>query len=143
MSASPSLVSVDLLRQKRWRVSLVHSSSISQFRELEAFSQFASDLDPETRASLERGQRMVELLKQDVYSPVVMEKQVCALYAGTKGFLDSIPTKIYENSKQHSTLLSIQKEQFSSLSVQLENSKTKQKADLELVIKAVKSDMGV
>lgn len=64
---------------------------LAQFRELEAFSQFASDLDPETRASLERGQRMVELLKQDVYSPVVMEKQVCILYAGTKGFLDSIP----------------------------------------------------
>ena len=64
---------------------------LAQFRELEAFSQFASDLDPETRASLERGQRMVELLKQDVYSPVVMEKQVCILYAGTKGFLDSVP----------------------------------------------------
>jgi F-type H+-transporting ATPase subunit alpha len=57
---------------------------LAQFRELEAFSQFASDLDPETRAQLERGQRMVELLKQDVYSPVVMEKQVAILYAGTK-----------------------------------------------------------
>ena len=55
--------------------------SLAQFRELEAFSQFASDLDDETRAQLERGKRMIEVLKQDIYSPVPFEKQVCLIFA--------------------------------------------------------------
>ena len=63
---------------------------LAQYRELAAFSQFSSDLDPATKAQLDRGERMVELLKQDVYSPVPVEKQVCALYAGGKGYLDGI-----------------------------------------------------
>ena len=63
---------------------------LAQFRELESFAQFASDLDASTRAQLERGQRMVELLKQGVSSPLVMEKQVTILYAGVNGFLDDI-----------------------------------------------------
>jgi F-type H+/Na+-transporting ATPase subunit alpha len=64
--------------------------SLAQFRELEAFSQFASDLDAETRRDLERGKRMVEILKQDVYSPVPFEKQVAIIYAGTNGYLDAV-----------------------------------------------------
>jgi F-type H+-transporting ATPase subunit alpha len=64
--------------------------SLAQYRELEAFSQFASDLDEDTRAQLERGKRMVEILKQDVYSPVPFQKQTCIIYAGTNGYLDSI-----------------------------------------------------
>jgi len=63
---------------------------LAQFRELEAFSQFASDLDASTRAQLERGQRMVELLKQGVNKPLVIEKQVTILYAGINGFIDDI-----------------------------------------------------
>jgi len=55
--------------------------SLAQYRELEAFSQFASDLDEDTRAQLERGKRMVELLKQDIYSPIAFEKQVCSIFA--------------------------------------------------------------
>ncbi|MBL6970234.1 MAG: F0F1 ATP synthase subunit alpha, partial [Campylobacterales bacterium] len=55
---------------------------LAQFRELEAFAQFASDLDAATRAQLERGQRMVELLKQGVNKPLVIQKQVAVLYAG-------------------------------------------------------------
>ena len=65
---------------------------LAQFRELAAFSQFASDLDADTKAQLDRGERMMELLKQDVYSPVPVPKQVCSFYAGGKGFLDMIPT---------------------------------------------------
>lgn len=65
--------------------------SLAQYRELEAFSQFASDLDEDTRAQLERGKRMIEILKQDVYSPVPFEKQTCIIYAGTNGYLDTIP----------------------------------------------------
>ena len=65
---------------------------LAQYRELEAFSQFASDLDPETRKQLDRWARMMELLKQGIYAPVAVEAQICALYAGTKGFLDPIDT---------------------------------------------------
>ncbi|MDD2891502.1 MAG: F0F1 ATP synthase subunit alpha [Candidatus Gracilibacteria bacterium] len=74
--------------------------SLAQYRELEAFSQFASDLDEDTRSALERGKRMVEILKQDVYSPVSFEKQTCIIYAGTNGFLDSVAVediKKFEN----------------------------------------------
>ncbi len=63
---------------------------LAQYRELEAFAQFASDLDASTRAQLERGQRMVELLKQGVNKPLVIEKQVTILYAGVNGFIDDI-----------------------------------------------------
>ena len=64
---------------------------LAAYRELQAFAQFASDLDEVTRKQLERGQRMVELLKQPPYSPIPIEKQVVALYAGTRGYLDDIP----------------------------------------------------
>jgi F-type H+-transporting ATPase subunit alpha len=63
---------------------------LAQYRELAAFSQFASDLDEDTRKQLERGERMLELLKQGIYAPVIVEKQTCALYAGWKGYLDNI-----------------------------------------------------
>ncbi|NUT94281.1 MAG: F0F1 ATP synthase subunit alpha [Saccharothrix sp.] len=64
---------------------------LSQFRELEAFSAFASDLDAASRAQLERGARLVELLKQGQYSPVPVEEQVVSIFLGTKGHLDSVP----------------------------------------------------
>ncbi len=63
---------------------------LAQFRELEAFAQFASDLDASTRAQLERGQRMVELLKQGVNKPLTVDRQVAILYAGVNGFLDDV-----------------------------------------------------
>jgi F-type H+/Na+-transporting ATPase subunit alpha len=64
--------------------------SLAQYRELEAFSQFASDLDADTKKQLERGKRMVEILKQGVYSPVASEKQVALIFAGSAGYLDKI-----------------------------------------------------
>ncbi|ECQ7416262.1 F0F1 ATP synthase subunit alpha [Campylobacter jejuni] len=63
---------------------------LAQYRELQAFAQFANDLDEASRKQLERGQRMVELLKQPPYSPLSVEKQVVLIFAGTKGFLDDI-----------------------------------------------------
>ncbi|PAF50284.1 F0F1 ATP synthase subunit alpha [Helicobacter sp. 13S00401-1] len=66
---------------------------LAQFRELQSFAQFASDLDEASRKQLERGQKMVEVLKQGPYSPVPLENQVVIIYAGTRGFLDSIPTQ--------------------------------------------------
>jgi len=64
---------------------------LAQYRELEAFAQFASDLDDATRAQLERGARMVEVLKQPPYSPLAVEKQILMIYAGANGYLDDIP----------------------------------------------------
>ena len=63
---------------------------LAQFRELEAFAQFASDLDESSRNQLERGQRMVEVLKQPPYQPLPIEKQVVIIYAGANGHLDDI-----------------------------------------------------
>ena len=64
---------------------------LAQYRELQAFAQFASDLDEGSRKQLDRGQRMVEVLKQPPYSPVSVEKQVLIIYAGAKGYLDNVP----------------------------------------------------
>ncbi|OQX77408.1 MAG: F0F1 ATP synthase subunit alpha [Epsilonproteobacteria bacterium 4484_65] len=63
---------------------------LASFRELQAFAQFASDLDDYTRGQLERGQRMVEVLKQGPYAPVPIEKQVVIIFAGANGYLDDI-----------------------------------------------------
>lgn len=67
--------------------------SLAQYRELEAFAQFASDLDADTKKQLERGKRMVEILKQGIYAPVAFEKQVAIIFAGSAGYLDKIDTK--------------------------------------------------
>ncbi|ANE33173.1 F0F1 ATP synthase subunit alpha [Campylobacter hyointestinalis] len=64
---------------------------LAQYRELQAFAQFASDLDESSRKQLERGQRMVEVLKQPPYSPLPVENQVIIIFAGSKGYLDDVP----------------------------------------------------
>jgi F-type H+-transporting ATPase subunit alpha len=64
---------------------------LAQFRELAAFAQFGSDLDKATQAMLAKGQRLTEILKQDQYSPVPMEKQVIIIFAATNGYLDDYP----------------------------------------------------
>jgi F-type H+-transporting ATPase subunit alpha len=63
---------------------------LSQYRDLEAFAQFGSELDPETQKSLNRGERLVEVLKQKERDPLEMADQVAAIYSGTGGFLDRI-----------------------------------------------------
>jgi F-type H+/Na+-transporting ATPase subunit alpha len=67
--------------------------SLSQYRDLEAFASFASDLDPASRAQLDRGARLVELLKQPQYSPYPVERQVVSVWAGTEGYLDDVPVE--------------------------------------------------
>ena len=64
---------------------------LAQFRELEAFSKFGSDLDKATMAQLARGRAMVEVLKQDQYVPISIEKQIAIIYAGSEGVLDDLP----------------------------------------------------
>lgn len=79
---------------------------LAQYRELAAFSQFASDLDASTRKQLERGKRMMELLKQGVFEPVTVEKQVAVLYAATKWYFDEIEvSKIKKVEKELSMML--------------------------------------
>jgi len=64
---------------------------LASYRELQAFAQFASDLDEHSRNQLSRGQRMVEVLKQPPYQPIPVERQVVIIFAGTNGYLDDIP----------------------------------------------------
>ncbi len=64
--------------------------SLAQFRELEAFSQFASDLDADTKRQIDRGRRLTELLKQPQYAPMPVEQQVVSIYASSKGYLDDV-----------------------------------------------------
>ena len=64
---------------------------LAQYRELAAFAQFGSDLDKRTQAKLNRGARLVELLKQPQFQPMPVEEQVASLYAGTRGFMDEVP----------------------------------------------------
>ncbi|MFA6973791.1 MAG: F0F1 ATP synthase subunit alpha [Parcubacteria group bacterium] len=76
---------------------------LAQFRELEAFAQFGSDLDEATRRQIERGRRTVEILKQGQYEPMAMENQVASLYALTNGLMDDVPVeklKDWENDFQ-------------------------------------------
>jgi F-type H+-transporting ATPase subunit alpha len=86
----------------------------AQYRELEAFSKFGSDLDASTKATLDKGARNVEILKQLQYSPMTVEKQVAIIYCGTKGLLRDVPVnkvKEFENEflalveAQHSATL--------------------------------------
>ena len=90
-------------------------SDLQQFRELESFAAFGSDLDAVSQAQLDRGYRLTELLKQGINSPMKVEEQVVSLFAGTQGYLDDIPVEDvsrFENGlldlvrSQHSGLLS-------------------------------------
>jgi len=87
---------------------------LAQYRELEAFAQFGSDLDKATRDRLSRGERLVEILKQPQYEPLAVEKQVLIIHTATNGYLDDIPVhaierfsrELYEHfDKKHSELL--------------------------------------
>ncbi len=74
---------------------------LAQYREMAAFAQFGSDLDAATQKMLARGERLTELLKQPQFSPLKTEEQVCVIFAGTKGYLDSLPVSaIGEFEKQ-------------------------------------------
>jgi F-type H+-transporting ATPase subunit alpha len=66
---------------------------LSQYRELEAFAAFASDLDATSKAQLDRGERLVELLKQRQFQPMPVEEQVVSIFLGTGGHLDSVPVE--------------------------------------------------
>ncbi|MEA5421108.1 F0F1 ATP synthase subunit alpha [Spirulina sp. CCNP1310] len=88
---------------------------LAQFAELEAFSQFASDLDAATQAQLQRGQRLREMLKQPQYSPLSVTEQVALVYAGINGYLDDIPAeKVAEFTQAFREYLKTNKAEFMS-----------------------------
>jgi F-type H+-transporting ATPase subunit alpha len=66
---------------------------LAQYRDLVTFAQFGTELDRTSQAQLDRGQRLTEVLKQDQYAPLSVEKQVLIIYAGNRGFLDDLPAK--------------------------------------------------
>jgi F-type H+-transporting ATPase subunit alpha len=78
---------------------------LAQYRELEAFAQFGSELDRATQQALTRGEKMVATLNQPQYDPWPMEEQVTAIYAGNEGYLDDIPTaqvsRFQEELREH------------------------------------------
>jgi F-type H+-transporting ATPase subunit alpha len=74
--------------------------AMAQFRELEAFAQFSSDLDPETKKQIDRGRRITELLKQPQYSPMAVERQVAVIYAVNNGFFDAVPAEEIRNAEK-------------------------------------------
>lgn len=82
-----SAAQVRAMKQVAGRIKL----ELAQFRELAAFAQFGSDLDPKTLAQLERGKRIVELFKQPQYNPIPVEQQIAVLWAIQNGFLDDVP----------------------------------------------------
>jgi F-type H+-transporting ATPase subunit alpha len=100
---------------------------MAQFRELEAFAAFGSDLDAATQRQLTRGQRLVQILKQPQYQPLSMEKQVTILYAGTRGFLDKFPVTVV--AKYEAGLYTFIEERYPQVFAQL---KEKQAIDADL-----------
>jgi F-type H+-transporting ATPase subunit alpha len=84
--------------------------TLAQYRELEAFAQFASDLDADTKKQLERGKRMVEILKQDIYSPVAFERQVAMIFAGSNGYLDKIDVSLI-SKYEHDLFIALEREE--------------------------------
>ena len=104
---------------------------MAQFRELEAFAAFGSDLDEATQQQLTRGERLVEVLKQPQYQPLPLEKQVTILYAGTKSFLDKFPKEAV--SKYEAGLYPFVESRFPQLFEQLKETR-EITADIEKIM---------
>ena len=100
---------------------------LAQYRELEAFAAFGSDLDKATQRQLTRGARLVQILKQPQYQPLPMEKQVTILFAGTRGFLDKYPIDVL--AKYEAGLYPFMEERYPQVFAAL---KEKQKFDEEV-----------
>jgi len=94
---------------------------LAQYRELAAFAQFGSDLDKSTQAQLDRGVRLVELLKQPQFAPMSLAKEVVVLFAGTRGFIDKYPVdKVHEYEQQ---LLSFAENKYANIMKDIEEQK--------------------
>ncbi len=111
----------------------------AQYRELEAFSKFGSDLDAATKAVLDKGSRNVEILKQAQFSPVSVEKQVAIIYLGTKGLLRDVPVKMVREFE--STFLTLMEAQHKST---LDNIRAGKLSDEDVqVLESVAKDVAI
>lgn len=110
---------------------------LAQYRELAAFAQFGSDLDKATQAQLTRGQRTMEILKQDQYTPMSVEKQVVSLFAAVKGFLDDIP--VSNVRKFEKELLTYMDANGEEIYADIRNTKDLTKETEEKLVKAILS----
>lgn len=111
---------------------------LAQYRELAAFSQFASDLDASTRRQLERGKRMMELLKQWVFEPITVEKQVVAIYAWSKGYLDAVDvSKVRKVERELYLALDAEKTILESIAKDKEIKEDTEKKLIEVINKVV------
>lgn len=111
---------------------------LAQFRELAAFSQFASDLDPATKRQLERGKRMMELLKQWVFEPIVVEKQVSSIFAASKWYFDEIEvSQINKVEKELYLALDEEKTILESIKKDKEIKEDTEKKLIEVIMKVV------
>jgi len=108
--------------------------ALAQYRDLEAFAAFASDLDDASKAQLARGERLVELLKQNQYSPVEAEEQVITIYAATNGFCDNFA--VADVSRYEDELLQFVKQSHPGL---LDDIKTKKKLDDDIKARVEKA----
>jgi len=93
---------------------------LAQYREMAAFAQFGSDLDKATQAQLTRGERMVEVLKQNQYVPMPLEQQVMAIYAGGQGFLDDLP--VADIRRFEAEFLKYMAERYPDVGLEIKNS---------------------
>jgi len=115
---------------------------LAQFRELEAFATFGSELDAVSKAQLERGYRLVELLKQGLNSPMPVEEQVVSIFAGTKGYLDSIPAT--DVGRFEIELLKFCRERHGAMLAELRtNPKADVPSDLGDIVSAFKADFKI
>ena len=110
---------------------------LAQFREMEAFAQFASDLDASTQALLARGARLTELLKQAQYSPLTVAEQVTVIYAGTRGYVDKVP--VADVGRFESGLLAMMRDKGASVLGTIQSSK-ELSADSEEALKGLLAD---
>jgi F-type H+-transporting ATPase subunit alpha len=108
---------------------------LAQFRELAAFAQFGSDLDKSTMAQIERGKRMVEILKQDQYVPLPVEDQVMLLFAGSQGYLDDMPVEALK--RLESEFISFMKDKKADLRNELKDKKAIDDSIKEKLIVAI------
>lgn len=95
---------------------------LAQYRELAAFAQFGSDLDKATKAQLDRGQRMMEILKQPQYVPMPVEEQVMSIYAGINGYLDDVP--IEDVTKFEQDLIKFMRSNYAEVAKSIREKKT-------------------
>src|SRR4051812_10582325 len=111
---------------------------LAQFRELEAFATFGSELDAVSKSQLERGYRLVELLKQNLNSPMSVAEQVVSIYAGTKGYLDDLP--VSDVRRFEAELLEFMRSQRSDIMGSIDSSGALDENALEQAMKAFKAN---